>query len=223
MNYEYKKFETLDYMLETPAGFDESKQYPVILLLHGAGGRGNDVKVIRDNPFFIFRKNLTDTQFVTFAPQCSGNTWFDHFETLRRFVACISSLSFTDSSRIYLVGPSMGGYGTWQLGMSIPEYFAAIVPICGGGMAWNADRLKNVPVWAFHGEDDDCVPCEESRKMVAAVNRTGGSAKLTVYPGVNHASWEKAYADPALYEWLLTNKSKSIKLADEKLDMKIYG
>jgi hypothetical protein len=76
----------------------------------------------------------------------------------------------------------MGGYGTWHIAMSLPNYFAAIVPICGGGMYWNAARLVNVPAWAFHGEADSAVYCEESKKMVDAVNAKGGNAKLTIFP-----------------------------------------
>lgn len=98
----------------------------------------------------------------------------------------------------------MGGYGAWMLAMAKPEWFAALVPVCGGGMTWNASKLKNVPVWAFHGMLDDTVPVYESINMINAVNRSGGDAKLTLYPDVIHNSWEKAYTTPELYDWLLS-------------------
>jgi predicted peptidase len=108
--------------------------------------------------------------------------WYDLFEKLRAFVKMIISCGFVDPSRLYLTGNSMGGYGAWQLAMSLNDAFAAVIPVCGGGMYWNAGRLKNTPVWAFHGAKDRVVFCEESQKMVNAVNKRGGCAKLTIYP-----------------------------------------
>ena len=104
------------------------------------------------------------------------------------------------------MGASMGGYAVWQLAMSMPEYFAAIVPICGGGMYWNAGRLIHVPVWAFHGAKDATVLLEESVKMVEAVNKKGGNAKLTIYPNTKHDSWTATYSNYEVFQWLLTHR-----------------
>ena len=111
-----------------------------------------------------------------------------------------------DPERVYVTGLSMGGYGTWQMAFHCPERIAAAAPICGGGKWFFKDRLKDVPIWAFHGANDPVVPLKESEEMVAAVKSAGGTAKLTVYPGVEHNSWDKAYADEELYEWLLSHK-----------------
>ena len=100
----------------------------------------------------------------------------------------------------------MGGYTAWQLAMTMPECFAALVPICGGGMYWNAGRLKNVPVWAFHGIEDTTVLPEESIKMVNAVNKRGGSARLTLLCGVAHNSWLNAYGSREVFDWMLSQK-----------------
>jgi predicted peptidase len=105
----------------------------------------------------------------------------------------------------------MGSYAAWQLGMSLPHVFAAMVPICGGGMYWNAERLKNVPVWAFHGADDTLVYPEESAKMVEAVNACGGNAVLTVYEGIGHTVWLDVYSDAAVFEWLLSHEKQREK------------
>ena len=105
----------------------------------------------------------------------------------------------------------MGGYATWQLAMSMPDCLAAIVPICGGGLYWNASRLANVPVWAFHGAKDPTVLLEESVKMVDAVNRTKGEAKLTVYPENGHDAWSDTFRNPDVFAWLLKQKKKSDK------------
>ena len=99
----------------------------------------------------------------------------------------------------------MGGYAVWQLAMSMPDCFAAIVPICGGGMYWNAGRLAGLPIWAFHGGKDEYIFPEESQKMVDAVSRNGGKAKLTVYPENAHDVWCDTYSNPQVYSWLLSN------------------
>jgi predicted peptidase len=120
-----------------------------------------------------------------------------------------------DTKRVYLTGLSMGGYGTWDLGLAYPERFAAIVPICGGGqvitvlLASDAkgQALKTLGVWAFHGGKDPVVPLEESQRMVDALKKAGvPDVKLTVYPEAQHDSWTETYKNPALYEWLLKHE-----------------
>lgn len=211
---EFLKFEELNYICIKPDGFDETKQYPVILHLHGAGSRGNDLNKLYENPFYPQIAKYKDFPFVIFGPQCHKDTWFDLFEQLRRFSQYIADLKFIDRTRIYVMGASMGAYCTWQLIASLPEVFAAAVPICGGGMYWNAGRLKNVPVWAFHGENDTTVFCEESKKMTDAVNSSGGSARLTVYPETGHDSWNKTYENPEVFSWLLKQQKTGAKTPD---------
>ena len=114
-----------------------------------------------------------------------------------------------DTDRIYLTGLSMGGYGTWALASKYPDRFAAIVPICGGGKRFMAHRIKDMPVWAFHGAKDSVVPLRESEEMVEAINARGGNAKLTIYPDAGHDSWTKSYENPELYDWLLEHRRSS--------------
>ncbi|MBQ8610841.1 MAG: prolyl oligopeptidase family serine peptidase [Oscillospiraceae bacterium] len=155
---------------------------------------------------------------MTVAPQCSADTWFDLWEHLEALAEEIVRLPYADTERIYLMGSSMGGYGTWQLAMSMPTLFAAIVPICGGGMYWNAGRLVNVPVWAFHGGKDPTVYVEESKKMVDAVNRAGGNAKLTVYPENGHDAWSDTYSNEEVFRWLLQQKKAGVAELSNKYD-----
>ena len=119
----------------------------------------------------------------------------------------------------------MGGYGAWQLAMTMPNYFAAIVPICGGGMKWNTGRLKNIPVWAFHGKEDLVVSVEESIRMVDAVNENGGTAKLTLLDNTGHNSWDYAYAQKQLFDWLLQQENIGTLQFDNKeySDSKTFG
>ncbi|MBO4733527.1 MAG: prolyl oligopeptidase family serine peptidase [Clostridia bacterium] len=198
-------FEGMKYTVSYPSSYSKGKQYPIILFLHGAGSRGSDISLLKSNPYFLITDKIKDFPFITIAPLCHKNTWFDLFETLKRFVLYFTESDYVDINRVYVMGASMGGYATWQLAMSMPERFAAVVPICGGGMYWNADRLVNVPVWAFHGEKDAIVFVDESKKMVKAVNNTGGKAKLTIYPENGHDAWSDTYANRQVYSWLLTN------------------
>ena len=199
----------LRYLITFPEGFSDEKRYPIILFLHGAGSRGSDIRNLISNPFFKLTEKHERFPFVCIAPLCSENTWFDLWEHLEKLVVEIAGLPFADQNRIYLMGASMGGYATWQLAMSMPRYFAAIVPICGGGMYWNAARLVNVPVWAFHGAKDAVVLLEESVKMVEAVKRSGGKAKLTVYPENGHDAWSDTYSDPNVFLWLLQHRCEN--------------
>ena len=224
MKIEYESLDGLDYLIRYPNDYQKGGKYPVILFLHGAGSRGNNMEQIRENPFLTITDRYTRFPFLTVAPQCSSDTWFDLFESLKDLVSEIVKRTDTDEKRIYLMGASMGGYAAWQLAMSMPDFFAAIVPICGGGMYWNAARLVNVPVWAFHGKRDPVVFVEESEKMVTAVNRCGGNARLTVYPEKEHDSWTDTYQNWEVFEWMLSKENTNThKLADDHHDSRRYG
>lgn len=203
MPYQESDFNGLRYLIRYPEGFDGRTPCPTLLFLHGAGTRGTDMALLRNNPFFLEIERLPEFPFLVIAPLCHEHTWFEVWERLMALAKFVSSLPFADSSRFYLMGASMGGYGTWQLAMSLPELFAAIAPICGGGMFWAANRLVNIPVWAFHGGLDPLIPVEESRKMVEAVNLAGGSAQLTIYPNNDHNAWSDTYSNPQVFAWLL--------------------
>lgn len=224
MNTEILQFNEIKYIIRYPDNYREEEKYPVIIFLHGAGSRGNDIDILMNNPYFKIIDKRSDFPFITIAPQCSENTWFDMFEQLKKLVCKISFEEFTDKEQIYLMGASMGGYATWQLAMSMPEMFSAIIPICGGGMYWNASRLVNVPVWAFHGAKDSIVKTEESVKMVEAVNKSGGNAKLTIYPDNQHDAWSDTYSNCEVFKWLLSNKNVNIEnLSDAFKGSDIYG
>ena len=209
MRYEFCEFGSLHYLIRYPKDYCEAKQHPAILLLHGAGGRGSDLEHLKTNPYFQITDGYDDFPFLTFAPQCHADTWFDLFETLIRFAEAIAARADVDRTQIYVMGASMGGFATWQLGMSCPDLFAALVPICGGGMYWNAGRLKDVPVWAFHGKLDDTVYVEESEKMVEWMRRYGGDPKLTVYPENGHNAWSDTYGNKEVFRWLLEHKKEA--------------
>ncbi len=204
MKQEVFKYKNMNYILSVPDDFKKDKKYPTIIFLHGAGGRGNNIDdLLFDNPFFEltgeYRKNA-----VAFVPQCFSDTWFDIFEQLQDFIDFVINTEFVNADKVYLMGGSMGGYTTWQMSMTMPEKLAAIVPICGGGMYWNAERLKNLPIWAFHGTEDDVVFFEESKKMVDAVKKYNPNVKFTVCKGVKHNSWINAFECREMFEWLFS-------------------
>ena len=203
---EILKYKQFDYVLCHPTNFDSSKKYPLVIFLHGAGGRGRDINIIANHPFFSESAEfLTDA--VSVAPQCYSDSWFNIFEQLQEFLEQVIALDYVDKSRVYLMGASMGGYGTWQMAQCRPELFAAIVPICGGGMYWNTGRLKDMGVWAFHGADDKTVLCEESVKMVEGINKRGGNAKLTIYENTPHNAWTPTFRNADMWEWLFEQRS----------------
>ena len=225
MRYEVKAFKKISYIIRYPNGYAEKKKYPVILFLHGAGSRGNNIAKLKENPYFNITDKFENFPVITFAPQCNEDTWFDLFELLKEFVYEICISDFSDLRKIYAVGASMGAYAVWQLAMSLPDVFSAIVPICGGGMYWNARRLANMNVWAFHGKKDKVVYSEESVKMVESINQVGGNAKLTVYRDNEHDSWSDTYSNYEVFEWLLSCENKKITMDKKRVldDPKIYG
>ena len=196
----------LGYLLFLPRGYgtDPEEKWPLILFLHGMGERGNDLKLVKKHGIPKIVGQQPDLPFVVVSPQCPDETmWRDHHLALKGLLDEVVVDYAVDVSRIYLTGLSMGGYGTWSLAATYPELFAAIAPICGGGFPDFVRELKDVPVWAFHGAEDDVVKLEVGRRMVDALRACGGNVRFTVYPGVGHDSWTQTYDNPELYEWFL--------------------
>ncbi len=192
----------LEYLSFSP----KKEKLPLIIHLHGAGGRGDSIAAMGHVGPIAEIENGRDIPAHFVAPHCYGNTWFELFETLVDFARTQAAREDVDKNRIYLSGVSMGGYAAWQLAMTCPEIFAALVPVCGGGMYWNAARLKDMPIWAFHGALDETVLPEESIKMVKAVNKAGGNARITICEHTKHNSWDDAYPCDAMWAWLFEQK-----------------
>ncbi len=218
-------YQGMDIVTRYPNGYQMGKKYPVILFLHGAGTRGPEIEVLINNLFFQITETYEDFPFIVVAPHCVGeNTWFELMPKVQSLALSLAKAEYTDPDRLYLVGNSMGGYGSWQLGMAMPDLFAAVIPLCGGGMYWNAARLKNVPVWAFHGGKDDVVLHCESQHMVDAINKNGGNARLTTYPEHGHDVWTDTYKNYEVFEWLLSHTKSSAAAQGSGLEgSDIYG
>ncbi len=222
--FEEKQFGKIRYLVKYPAGYVPSKRYPTILFLHGAGTRGQDFEKLYGNPFFRITGGLTNFPFLVVAPLCDVDTWFDMFEDLCRMAEAVSRRQDADPERFYGVGLSMGGYGIWQLAMSKPDLFAAIIPICGGGMYWNSKRIAHMPIWAFHGDSDQSVATEETIKMVVKIRSFGGNPRLTIYENCGHDAWSATYANQEVFDWLLQQRLKTVHTDDDGfLDSEKYG
>ncbi|MGH8459944.1 MAG: prolyl oligopeptidase family serine peptidase [Nevskiales bacterium] len=215
------------YEVYVPPEWSKAKSWPVILFLHGAGERGtyperNRASVIAR--FFItYQKSLPA---VVVFPRCApGLSWSHPKMDALAMKALEQSIHefHGDPARVYLTGLSMGGFGTWHLASKYPEKFAAIAPVCGGirapsnlaeltlsndprAYADYAHKLRDLPIWIFHGDADTVIPVEESRKMVAAMKAAGGNVRYSEYEGVGHNSWDRAYAEPEFFTWLFAQK-----------------
>jgi predicted peptidase len=198
---------SLDYLLFLPQdyGKEPDKKWPLMIFLHGAGERGNEIDKVKVHgpPKIVEQKK--DFPFILVSPQCpEGKGWEP--EEVIALLDEIQGKYKVDPDRVYLTGLSMGGFGTWETASQHPERFAAIAPICGGGRTFMARRLKNLPTWVFHGEKDNVVPIKRSEEMVDALKQAGGDVKFTRYPEAGHDSWTETYNNPALYDWLLQHK-----------------
>lgn len=195
---------TLKYMVHTPADYekDTAKRWPMILSLHGAGERGEDLQRVKIHGVAKIAEQTPDFPFIVVSPLCPADKWWEP-EPLAALLDEVEKKWRVDKDRIYVTGLSMGGFGTWGLAIQYPDRFAAIAPICGGGNPLLAARIKHVPTWVFHGDDDKVVPIVKSQEMVDALKRAGADVKFTIYPGVGHDSWTETYRNPELYEWFL--------------------
>jgi predicted peptidase len=223
---------TYRYQVFVPEDWTPHQKWPVILFLHGAGERGDDGLQQTDVGIgTAIRDDRGRAPAIVVMPQCRKNLWWTIPPMDDLAIAALEAASkefHGDADRTYLTGISMGGYGAWHLAEKYPGRFAAMVVICGGIrppaatlkahpelVKWTppddpksyseaAAKAGKIPVWIFHGADDDIVPVTESQRMYAAMKAMGADAHYTEYPGVKHVSWDKAYNEPKLFPWLLS-------------------
>lgn len=221
-DFEAKTYKMMPYRLFVPKGYDKTKKYPLVLWLHGGGGRGNDnQKQITDGNSLgatIWTRAENQAKYPAFvlAPQCPlGRMWTtfdaevkptDELQTAIELLKVVQSEYSVDAEKLYVSGQSMGGLASWSLLAEYPNLFAAAIPICGGGNKTKADKMTKMAIWAFHGEIDQSISVERSREMIEAIKKAGGNPKYTEYKGVGHNSWINAFAEPDLVDWLFAQK-----------------
>ena len=197
---------TVDYLLYLPEGYAEREEkWPLLLFLHGAGERGDDLTLVKQHGPAKLIAQGRSFPFIVVTPQVpAGERWKPH--VLTSLLDEIVASHRVDEDRIYVTGLSMGGFGTWELIQSEHDRFAAAAPVCGGGAPYLICTVGRLPVWAFHGGDDNVVPLQRSEEMVEALAACGGDVQLPVYPDTGHDSWTPTYDDPAFYDWLLAHR-----------------
>ena len=234
--YEAKLFEhqgdTLPYRILLPKDYNPQKTYPLLVVLHGAGERGNDNEAQLVHGSYLFQTDQFRAKYPTIVvfPQCPKDSYWanviiDYELNLEKKYNYAKSLPINpqlemvealmvfleknyriDPTRRYVGGLSMGGMGTFELVSRNPDYFAAAFPICGGANPNWAPLLQKTPLWIFHGEQDDEVWAEHSKRMYRALKKVDAPVKLTLYPEVKHDSWHNAFADPDLLRWLFSHQ-----------------
>lgn len=217
---------SLPYRLYVPRDYLQSRRYPLLVVLHGAGERGTDNVAQLGNGVLAFCAPALQKRRPAFViyPQCpSGARWVEAAwsepsydltkvpqsrpsQALMELVDSLAAEFTLDPQRLLVSGLSMGGQGTWDLLARHPERFAGAMPVCGLGDPSQAARMKTVPIWAFHGARDQVVPVAGSRDMVKALKRAGARVRYTEYPDVAHPAWERAYADRRALTWLLEQR-----------------
>jgi len=183
------------------------KKLPLILFLHGAGERGDELGRVKVwGPPKLIEKGK-EFPAVVLSPQCPKGVWWNA-KQLKALLDHQVKEHKIDPNRIYVTGLSMGGFGTWNLLAAYPDYFAAGIPICGGGTPRRAKEFAHVPVWVFHGDADRVVPVSGSKRMVEALKKAGRKPKVTMFENVGHNRWSPAYEDEKTFQWLLRQVKK---------------
>jgi predicted peptidase len=213
--YKSDSSRTLQYALLKPQKVEAGKKYPLLLSLHGAGGRGN--KNWERNCFAnkVLSGGEMRSKYPCFilAPTVSkqGSWKSESMDDVLELVGKLLKKLPVDPDRVYVTGQSMGGYGTFEAMARKPELFAAGAPVCGGNQASNAKKMASIPIWVFHGEKDRVVPVARSREMVEAIKKAGGKPRYTELPGVRHNAWTPAYKNQELWKWMFSQKRTKAK------------
>jgi predicted esterase len=196
----------MKYLLYLPDGYmqDGEQRWPVIIFLHGAGERGDDLEIVKIHGPPKLVEAGKKMPFIVASPQLAFGEWWSPDMVAWLTKELISNLK-VDPERVYLTGLSMGGYGTWETASKYPELYAAIAPICGRGDPSSTWKLRHIPTWIFHGAKDTVVPIKHSDDMNKALKKYG-NVKYTIYPETDHDSWTETYLNEELYRWFLSHK-----------------
>ncbi|MFA5803463.1 MAG: PHB depolymerase family esterase [Melioribacteraceae bacterium] len=205
---------TLNYLLFMPRETTavESGKYPLIISLHGIGESGSDLWKVKGEglPKILDGKNTFP--FIVVSPQCPSATewYYDRTDLkLNKLIDSVIARYPVDTNRIYLTGLSMGGIGTLDLAIRYPQRFAALIPIAFRiESGWDLCKIKDIPMWAFHGEKDEVIPFSKAQTVINILTVCGGNPTFTSYPDLYHDSWTRTYNNPAIYDWLLTKRKQ---------------
>lgn len=200
-----------------PSDYKDSEKLPMIVFLHGAGEVGESTPETVDKvcvhgipKYFVKNPDFKNLRVITASPQCIDGYIWDHLTVfLKKWIDEVAEKFDADMNRIAITGLSMGGFGTWNMITTYPDYFCCAAPICGGGVSW---RIKNMyagfPIRTFHSVDDDAVPYEHTVIMTKKARASGMDIDFTTYTDKGHGCWDAAYEDTDLIEWLASKIKK---------------
>lgn len=198
------------YLQALPKDYDPNGSYPLVIFLHGTGECGNgttELDRVAIHGYPMHASQGREYPFILISPQLpEGKYWGAYIESLNLFLDHLIATLPVDEKRIYLTGLSNGGTGTYLWGQANANRFAALLPVCGAGIAWGVREMLNIPVWGFHGDCDEALHYTETVRMIEGINAMGGNAKLTIYPGAGHGCWIYVYDDPEVMAWMLEQK-----------------
>ena len=205
------------YVVFVPPSYSPSKPLPEILFLHGAGERGNDGRAhLNIGLGAMVKARETSFPAIVVFPQCENDRgrvlqgWLAGSPDADRALKILEHVEKDyriDTKRRILTGWSMGGFGTWSIAAADPSRWSAIVPLAGGGQPEWAEKLKDLPIWAWHGDDDHAVVVNRSRDMIEALKAAGATPRYSEIAGGGHESWKDAYADDRLIAWMFDPKN----------------
>jgi len=196
----------MNYWLFLPN--NDKKNLPLIVYLHGAGERGRNVEHLARHGLAKLLTEGKEIDAAVLVPQCPADCVWDNLpHSLKTLIDEVVDKYKIDVKRITVTGSSMGGFGTWMLGMTYPNFFAGLAPVAGGGMEWRSHNLIHTPIRAYHGKEDKVVACIRSEMMVQAVNNNGGTAEAVYFENLGHNDGiDFAYRHTDLLKWLLAQK-----------------
>lgn len=198
----------ISYLINLPEDYyqKEYEKFPVILFLHGAGERGDNIELIKKIGIHRYIDNM-DIPFIIISPQCSHNNFWDtHFSEIEILLDEIKNDYRVDLERICIVGISLGAYGAWNFVMQRPNMFKSIVSIAGGAMMPKyAKLISHIPAYITHGSLDDNVKISESIEIADAVIKVGGNVKLVIEEACGHELCTKVFEKKELYDWIISN------------------
>lgn len=204
---------SISYLLYLPKNYDPAKKSQLILFLHGRGESYGPLSLVAKwgPPQFAARGD--ELPYVLLSPQCPGDDSWAKPTQQKRLIELLDHIVQThsiDQDSMCLTGLSMGGYGSWQMAADHPKRFASVVPVCGGGDPRDAEKLKALPIWVFHGDQDSAVPFQRSVEMVDAIKQAGGTKiRFTSLEHIGHNCWSATYATPELFQWISQQKKSA--------------
>ncbi len=205
---------SVGYLMYLPKGYVETEaRFPLVLFLHGRGESYGPLSLVAKWGPPLMASEGQDLPYILVSPQCPADDSWAKPTQQKRLIELLDHITSSyrvDAKRVYLTGLSMGGYGSWRLAADQPDRFAAVVPVCGGGSPDDAGVLKSIPIWVFHGDQDNAVPFQKSVEMVDAIKAAGGTKiRFTSLEHIGHNCWSATYATPELYDWMLKQKLAS--------------